>query len=203
MKLTHDVYAHELLKRFNGRITGEAYSGQITALDKQDIMIGMLGAQRIKQKFNSDDYIVDLEKQYDNLPSISLTYLTSKDDNGSFNLYFNGDFYYRVAPSFELQRNEYISVFNAKNSTSFTTLQEINDYRIKNNLPYEKQPIMDVFEKLHFDNANNPIVISKGIFKHGCYLEIESEFSEIISNMVSPIKDKSVMFNKGNKQYEF
>lgn len=202
MQLTHETYAKEILKRFNERITGAAYSENITGLDKQDIMIGMLGAQRIKQKFGEeDDYTIDLEKQYENLPSISMTFLTKKDEAGSFELNFSGDFYYRIPPTFDMQKKEYLTVFNAKNGTSFDNVQDAEDYRTKNDLVEERLYIMDVYNKMHFDNNDVKIELKKSEFSEGLFIEIENELNNIVESNVDKIKDKSIQFNRGNKNY--
>ena len=158
MKLTHDIYARDLLKRFDERITGAAYSENISGYDKQDIMIGMLGAQRIKKNFGQEnEYVVDLEKQYENLPSISLTFLTKKESNGSFLVSLSGDFYYRILPTYKKQKVEYLSLFNEKNGTDFESVRDAEEFRLKNELADEILFLMDVFNKMHIDNCIDKI----------------------------------------------
>ena len=80
MDLTYDIFANDLVKRFDDRITGSSLDKNINMTQKKEIMIGMLGAERIQQKFgdNDNEYVVNTEKQYENLPSINLTFLTNK-----------------------------------------------------------------------------------------------------------------------------
>ena len=202
MRLTHDIYARDLLRRFNDRITGAAYIDNITGLDKQDIMVGMLGAQRIKEKFGEkEEYIIDLEKQYENLPAISLTYLTKKNHDGVFVMNFSGDFYYRIPPTFEMQVNEYLTVFNSKNGTSFTDVKEAEEYRVKNELADERLLFMDVYNKMNFNNSKSLVKLEKNTFTDGLFLEIENDLNSILLEEISKIKDKSFQFIRGNKNY--
>lgn len=202
MDLTYDIFANDLVKRFDDRITGSSLDKNINMTQKKEIMIGMLGAERIQQKFgdNDNEYVVNTEKQYENLPSINLTFLTNKDV-GSFNIGINGDFYYRVIPNYDEQVNELIDSFNLKNKTEFSTIPDIQKYMEDQKLADDKYSLLDIYNKLNYSSNVDELCINKNDFYNGYSIEFDKTINNDLMEIINQCCDRSIQIVQNKKRF--
>lgn len=98
----YNILAKFLTDKYIDRVSGRNFSKRIVGEDPEKIvMAGTMAEDRNEETFEGG-YREDLSKQFESIPSISLSFHIDKKSEGSMRIIPRGLLFYTVLPTYEV-----------------------------------------------------------------------------------------------------
>ena len=146
-----DILAHEIVNRFISAISGTEEKQIIKYNPNDRIYVGKLSPQSSSDSFSSNVLI----KQ------ISVDFRIKQKDIAiaEIEIYPQGNFFYRVLPSFEQQRcfflEDFVATFTESNIISFEDLiKNAESNELSEEMKHHRVALLPVYEKIAIDDCD-------------------------------------------------
>ena len=191
------ILADNIVKKFVDAISGNDKE-QIVEYNPEDrIYVGKLSPQGKEERINSSNVLID---------QISVNFHIPKTDINiaELNVYPQGNFFFRVLPTFEQQREYFLKDFNLIFNGEYEIFEELldayNNGELSDDMLQHKVQLLPVYEKIAIDRNN----ISFKIKIADCYDSQHewsniSQGSEFYSNVQKDVEKLNLELQRNKK----
>lgn len=181
----YNVLANFITQKYIKRISGRDFPDRVVGENPEStVMVGTLAEERVEQSFE-DGYKEDLSKQFDSIPSISLSFQIDKNDTGSIYVIPRGLLFYTVLPTYEEVKKYFLRIQSERDHVIYSTIKELLD-----KYPNEHYSLPQVYKKIAIED-----IITKGIEIPVCELmpgkeHLEEKISDYLNSIANEISDE-------------
>ena len=125
MANNYNILADYIADRFIARISGDDI--EETFVDDEDfdrVMTGMIAAKTADQRFEGG-YDANMEKRYESVPSMSITFTVKKNIGGVLRVKPHGLLFYTVTPDYGKTVDYLISRYSEKDNRVYNSIHEL------------------------------------------------------------------------------
>lgn len=146
----YNVLAKFLTDKYIDRVSGRDFPERIVGEDPEKVvMAGTMAEDRNEETFEGG-YREDLSKQFESIPSISLSFHIDKKSEGSMRIIPRGLLFYTVLPTYEEVKDYIIRIQSERDHYVYKSIEELKEKYpdIHYQLPqvYKKVAIEDVLK---------------------------------------------------------
>ena len=193
----YNVVAEYISRKYIKRISGRDFPERVVGDNPElTVMVGTLAEERVEQAFD-DGYKEDLTRQFESIPSISLSFQIDKNSSGKLKIVPRGLLFYTVLPQFEEIRDYIMRIWSERDHMVYSNIQELLD-----KYPNEHYELPQVYKKVEIEKVlGEGIEISLENLKAGKQ-HLEERISERlnlvageISEEICIVRDADIYFN--------
>ena len=193
----YNVVAEYISRKYIKRISGRDFPERVVGDNPElTVMVGTLAEERVEQAFD-DGYKEDLTRQFESIPSISLSFQIDKNASGKLKIVPRGLLFYTVLPQFEEIRDYIMRIWSERDHMVYSNIQELLD-----KYPNEHYELPQVYKKVEIEKVlGEGIEISLENLKAGKQ-HLEERISERlnlvageISEEICIVRDADIYFN--------
>ena len=149
----YNALAHFLTDKYINRISGRDFPDRIVGEDPEKIvMAGTMAEDRNEETFEGG-YKEDLSKQFESIPSISISFHINKNSSGSIHIIPRGLLFYTVRPLYEEVKEYILKLQSERDHVVYSSISEL-----KEKYPDTSFPLPRVYKKVVIEE-----VIKEGI----------------------------------------
>ena len=139
----YNVVAEYISRKYIKRISGRDFPERVVGDNPElTVMVGTLAEERVEQAFD-DGYKEDLTRQFESIPSISLSFQIDKNASGKLKIVPRGLLFYTVLPQFEEIRDYIMRIWSERDHMVYSNIQELLD-----KYPNEHYELPQVYKKV-------------------------------------------------------
>lgn len=192
-----EIFVEQLAKEFIAKITGENEERVIGKNPEEKFFVGKLSTIETKKNMNSS-------RSFINQIGVDFIIKECEIKNAILDINPKGEFYFRVNPTLDEQRNEILNEYRLLNEEDKDiTFDEIYNKLTENKVGNEKYEVnlIPVYEKIKLDNSFNVKLKLKDIYdvdKGFGFKEYRKEFTKILDEKIEELLEKKSVY-KVNK----
>lgn len=191
MSKDYNILAKYIVKQYIDRISGNDIGEEnqriVTTNLTDQVMVGMLAANRVEQKLTGG-YKENRNTRFQSVPSISLNFFIQKGSVGNIYVMPTGYLFYNVQPTYEEIADYFIKKFSIKDRIDYKNIQGI----IAQHQSLDKFELPKVFKKLSLEKIlDKGIRISVSSLKEGVY-HYEDDISQKLNALCSDVITKEI-----------
>lgn len=181
----YNVLAKFLTDKYISRVSGRDFPERIVGDDPEKVvMAGTMAEDRNEETFEGG-YKEDLSKQFESVPSISLSFHIDKNSKGSLYLIPRGLFFYTVMPTYEEVRDYILRIQSERDHQLYTSIDEL-----KTKYPDTHYPLPQVYKKVAIEDVlKDGIEISLADIECG-KVHLETQINERLNSIADQIKEE-------------
>ena len=174
----YNALAKFLTDKYIARVSGRDFPERIVGEEPEKIvMAGTMAEDRNEETFEGG-YREDLSKQFESIPSISLSFHIDKNATGSVYVIPRGLLFYTVMPTYEEVRDYIIRIQSERDHTVYDSIEEL-----KNKYPDTHYTLPQVYKKIAIEDVlKNGIEIPLSDIECG-----KSHLEEVINERLNTI----------------
>ena len=146
----YNVLAKFLTDKYIRRVSGRDFPERIVGeKPEKTVMAGTMAEDRNEQTFEGE-YREDLSRQFESIPSISLSFHIDKNSRGSLHLIPHGLLFYTVRPTYDEVKDYILRLQSERDHVVYTSVEDLKtkypDMRFQLPQVYKKVVIEDIFK---------------------------------------------------------
>lgn len=176
----YNVLARFLAEKYIRRVSGRDFSERIVGDSPEKVvMAGTMAEERVETTFEGE-YREDLSKQFESIPSISLSFHIDKNSKGNLYVIPRGLLFYNVRPEYEEVKEYIIKLQSERDHIIYSSVDEL-----KTKYPNAYFSLPQVYKKVVIEDViQNGIKISVKDVQMG-----KTHLEELISDYLNSIAD--------------
>lgn len=144
----YNVLAKFLTDKYIDRVSGRDFPERIVGEDPEKVvMAGTMAEDRNEETFEGG-YREDLSKQFESIPSISLSFHIDKNSVGSLHIIPRGLLFYTVLPTYEEVKDYIIRIQSERDHCVYESIEEL-----KEKYPDTYYPLPQVYKKVAIEDV--------------------------------------------------
>ena len=144
----YNALAKFLTDKYIARVSGRDFPERIVGEEPEKIvMAGIMAEDRNEETFEGG-YREDLSKQFESIPSISLSFHIDKNSTGSINVIPRGLLFYTVMPTYEEVRDYILRIQSERDHKVYDSIEEL-----KSKYPDTHYTLPQVYKKIAIEDV--------------------------------------------------
>ena len=144
----YNVLAKFLTDKYINRVSGRDFSERIVGDNPEKIvMVGTMAEDRNEETFEGG-YREDISRQFESIPSISLSFHIDKNSTGSLYVIPRGLLFYTVLPTYEEVRDYVLRIQSERDHQVYESVEEL-----KKKYPDAHYPLPQVYKKVAIEEV--------------------------------------------------
>lgn len=181
----YNVLARFLTDKYIKRVSGRDFPNRIVGEEPEKIvMAGTMAEERNEETFEGG-YREDVSKQFESIPSISLSFHIDKNSSGSIRILPRGLLFYNVLPNYEEVKEYILRIQSERDHVIYKSIDELREKHSG-----ERYPLPKVYKKIIIEDViKDGIEIQLKDIKCG-KIHLESEINKRLNNIADIISDE-------------
>ena len=144
----YNVLAKFLTDKYINRVSGRDFPDRIVGEEPEKVvMAGTMAEERNEETFEGG-YREDISKQFESIPSISLSFHIDKNSIGSLRVIPRGLLFYTVLPKYEEVKDYILRIQSERDHTIYNSINELIEKH-----PNERYVLPRVYKKIAIEDA--------------------------------------------------
>lgn len=185
MKNNYGILADYIVTKYCERISGSDIKDRIIGESPVNrVMVGMLSEDRNEVGLDGE-YKENLDSRFSSIPSISLTFLVKKNQQGELYIAPSGLLFYNVLPKYEEVVEYLINKYSGQDGRDYKSIEELRDL-----YPTEHFYLPQVYKKIDIAEAIGEGICLSIKDMHTCSIRLQEQITEKLDLLTEEIRDE-------------